>query len=104
MKTGQIPDAIKDASDSILKEIIECMDCKQAYRVIEMELAFLRQEKLPIPRQCPDCRHKERMSQRAKAFLYKRKCQCNGSGETASLNQRSHRYINQTTHLHGAEP
>src|SRR3989344_9322370 len=113
---NQLPDAIEDVQDSILKEIIECAECKparpddsgrsggQAYRIIEMELAVLRQEKLPIPRPCPHWPPNERISQRAKAFLYKRKCQCNGSGETASLNQRSHRYMNSATHPHGADP
>ena len=90
MTAAQIPDAIEDlpaqagVPDSILKEILECMDCKQAYRIIEMELAFLRQEKLPIPRQCVDCRHQMRISQRAKAFLYHRQCaKCSVPFETA---------------------
>src|SRR3989338_1841799 len=98
MKTGQIPDAIKDASDSILKEIIECMDCKQAYRVIPMELAFLRQEKLPIPRQCPDCRHNERIDQRASAFIEPRKCDCHGVTSSNGV------YQNFATHFHGSDP
>ena len=94
----QIPDAIEDVPDSILKEIIECIECKQAYRVIEMELAFLRQEHLPIPRQCPDCRHNERIAQRAKAFLYHRHCQCN------SLSGSTTKYQNFAKHDHGMAP
>lgn len=97
MLAGQIPDAIEDVPDSILKEIIECTDCKQPYRIIEMELAFLRQEKLPIPRQCIDCRHNERIAQRAKAFLYHRKCDCNGITPSRG-------YVNQAKHFHGEAP
>ena len=82
MNAGQIPDAIENVPDSILKEILECIECKQPYRIIKMEVAFLRQEKIPIPRQCIDCRHHERISQRAKAFLYHRQCQCNNSSYT----------------------
>ena len=96
MLATQIPDAIEDVSDAILKDIIECADCKQVYRIIEMELAFLRQEKLPIPRQCIDCRHNERISQRAKAFLYERKCDC--------MTLRATRYTNSAEHFHGDEP
>lgn len=94
MTAAQIPDAIEDVKDSVLKEILECIECKKAYRIIEMELAFLRQEKLPIPRQCIDCRHNERIAQRAKVFLYHRKCDCN----------RTNKYKNQTKHFHGENP
>ena len=97
MTAAQIPDAIEDVPDSILKEILECIECKQAYRVIEMELAFLRQEKLPILRQCVDCRHQERITQRAKAFLYHRACGCRGKASTKG-------YTNTTTHIHGDAP
>ena len=97
MANDQLPDAIEDVPDSILKEIIECAECKQAYRIIEMELAFLRQEKLPIPRQCIDCRHNERIAQRAKAFLYHRRCMCN------SLRGSTPQYRNFAKHEHGTD-
>lgn len=98
MTADQIPDAIEDVPDSITKEIIECENAKQAkprteqacsgtgaYRIIPMELAFLRLEKIPIPRQCIDCRHNERISQRAKAFLYHRQCQCAGPASSNGI-------------------
>lgn len=97
MTAPQIPDAIEDVSDTMLKEILECTECKQAYRIIEMELAFLRQEKLPIPRQCIDCRHNERISQRAKAFLYHRRCDCRGLASTKG-------YTNNAVHFHDSDP
>ena len=98
IKPENIPDAIEDVPDSITKEILECIQCKKAYRIIDMELAFLRQEKLPIPRQCIDCRHNERISQRAKAFLYHRACECKGGGSGNGI------YQNATKHSHGESP
>ncbi len=96
MTALQIPDAIEEVPDSILKEILECVQCKRAYRIIKMELDFLRQEKLPVPRQCVDCRHNERISRRAKAFLYHRSCQCAGKKSSNGV------YANFGTHFHGA--
>ncbi len=63
LKTADIPDHIKDASDSILKETIECKTCGKGFRVIPMELKFLRERNLPLPRECPFCRIQEKFSQ-----------------------------------------
>ena len=98
LKSEDIPDAIEDISDSILNELLECMICKKAYRVIPMELAFLRNEKLPIPRQCIDCRYADRISQRAKVLLYHRKCECGGVISENGV------YENAVTHSHGPTP
>lgn len=57
-----IPDNIKDVGDSILKEVIECKRCGRGYKIIEMELQFLRKIKLPIPRECPFCRINEKLN------------------------------------------
>ena len=68
---------INDISSDILKEIIECADCKRAYRIISSELDFLKYNKIPLPRYCVDCRHKKRISQRNKNKLHSRPCMCN---------------------------
>src|SRR3989344_7747984 len=98
MPSEKIPDAIEDVPDTVTKEILECIECKKAYRIISAELSFLRSEKLPIPRTCADCRHKERISQRAKAFLYKRACQCSGAKSSNGV------YSNFAAHFHNADP
>lgn len=95
---NDLPDAIEDVPDTITKENLECIKCKNVYRIIPMELEFLKSIKMPIPRQCNNCRHKERISQRAKAFLYHRKCECNGA---TSLNEV---YTNAGKHFHGSTP
>jgi hypothetical protein len=70
----ELPDNIEDIGSEILKEIIKCEKCGRAYRVIEPELQFLKQMKIPVPRWCVDCRHYDRISQRNRAVFYNRKC------------------------------
>lgn len=69
-----LPNSIADVGPEILKEIIKCEKCGQAYRIIEAELQFLKQMKIPVPRTCVDCRHYDRISQRNRAVFYDRKC------------------------------
>ena len=39
-KARELPDSINEVSDQILKEVIECENCKNAYRILENELIF----------------------------------------------------------------
>lgn len=61
-KSEDIPDNIKDVGDSILNEVIECDKCGRGYKIIEMELRFLRKMNLPIPHKCPFCRMNEKLN------------------------------------------
>lgn len=56
MKAAALPDHIKDAPDSILNEVIECASCGRGFKMISMELTFLREMNVPLPRECPFCR------------------------------------------------
>ena len=87
-----IPDSINDIQDSLLKEIIECATCKKAFRIIPAELSLLRRFGFPIPRKCPNCRYKERMSRINPPFLYHRKCHCAGEKSENGI------YTNTGTH------
>ena len=70
-----LPDNIKDATDEILKEIIECSKCKRGFRITKMELSFLRRMNLPLPRECPFCRIGRKFDEWVKEFrLVKRIC------------------------------
>ncbi len=101
MSATALPDAISDVAEGITKEIIQCSECKRAYRIIEPELQFLKQVKIPIPRTCVDCRHKARISQRNRSKIYPRKCMCSG---TKNLQQTTNnKYTNIAVHFHGAE-
>lgn len=91
-----LPDHIKDINDAVLKEIIKCLFCGKAYRIIQMEFDFLRRMSLPLPRLCPNCRYLERIKHRNPPKFYHRRCTCRG---TASENGV---YENQTSHFHGS--
>jgi hypothetical protein len=76
LQAKNIPDSIKDITEQITKEIIQCENCKRAYRIILPEFNFLKQSNIPLPRTCVDCRHDARISQRNKSELYSRVCMC----------------------------
>lgn len=77
--TTQIPDAITEVSPSITSEILACEQCNKNYRIIIQELQFYKEQKLPIPRVCPECRHHNRNALRSPRNVWTRQCsKCNG--------------------------
>lgn len=96
-KASELPDSI-DNDDSILKEIIECENCKRAYRVLENELIFLRRENLPLPTLCSDCRFDRRIKDRLKLKLSRMSCMCGGDHDKTGV------YKNTVRHFHGDVP
>lgn len=85
ISADDLPDSINDVDDSILKEAIGCEHkgkcqhlCTVAFRITPNELTYYRKYNLPLPRICPSCRTFERLSQRTKLELFRRKCQCAG--------------------------
>src|SRR5205814_655633 len=84
------------------KEIIGCIQCGRAYRVIPMEFNFLRRIGLPIPRKCPECRFHERFAFANPPKLWSGKCQCNGA--TSDKRQATrYEYQNSIGHFHGKD-
>lgn len=55
-QAADLLDNIKDVDDSILKEVIGCSSCERGFKIIPMEIQFLRRMNLPLPRECPTCR------------------------------------------------
>ena len=115
LKSEDISDHIKDITDGILNQIIQCAhaplggetakcneQCTQAFRIIPQELDFLRKMNLPIPRLCPNCRHYQRIKQRNPLKLWHRRCQCAGltSDPSTSSGQGTYVYTNTADHLH----
>jgi len=91
LKPEQIPDDIKDVSDSILKEALRCIDCGKNYNIIKPELDFYKKENISVPRQCPDCRYKGRIALRPMRKLWHRKCMkpgCTNEFETSYAPER----------------
>ncbi|MDP3971247.1 MAG: zinc-ribbon domain containing protein [bacterium] len=72
----QIPDDIVDVSEKITQNLLSCIDCEKNYKIVAQELALYKQMILPIPRKCPDCRHRERIKQRNPRQLWYRQCMC----------------------------
>ena len=93
----QLPQSAVDATDSILNEVIECGQCKNAFRIVAGELSFLQKEKLPLPVCCADCRTKNRIAQRLPNRQTSRVCACKGASAQGAL------YQNKQNHQHGAD-
>lgn len=63
MQAKDLPDHIREVKDNILKETISCGGCGRGYRIIMIELDFLRRMNLPLPRECPFCRVNSKLNQ-----------------------------------------
>lgn len=70
---------ITETPDSVTKEILECVHCRKNYNIIFAELEIYRRMKIPIPRECPDCRYSNRVNMRPPRRLWHRQCSCNSS-------------------------
>jgi len=73
-QTYKVPEDIKKVPGSITKEILACRICGKNFKIIPQELKFYRSMGLPIPHNCPDCRHVARMALRNPRILHIRKC------------------------------
>ncbi len=101
LQSNDLPDHIKDVSESILDEVIACPNngqeitqCTKAYRIIKPELEFLKNNNIALPRYCSNCRHYTRLKQRNPFKLWHGKCQCNG------LYEKNKKYKNTIKHAH----
>jgi hypothetical protein len=96
----KIPDDIKDIDESICKQILTCEKSGQQYKIIPFEFTFYKEQNLPIPRHCPDQRHKDRMAARNPRKLWLRNCEkCNKSIQTTySQDRPEHIYCEECYH------
>ena len=93
LQADQLPDHIRDASDSLISETIQCKhdakcndQCTTAFRITTDELAFYRQMNIALPKLCPNCRHYERIRRRNPMKPWHRSCMkpgCPNEFETA---------------------
>jgi hypothetical protein len=87
--TIDLPDNIKDVTDTVLKEILKCEACGKNYQIIPKELQFLKRFNLPIPRHCPLCRDRSRIKQLNPMEVYNRKCEkCSVDIQTSYASER----------------
>ncbi len=76
IRITDLADSITDCTDEILKEVLACTDCKRNYKIVKAELDFYKQQQIPIPDRCPDCRHLARTHYRSGYELVERGCMC----------------------------
>ena len=74
LQPEDIPDHIRDVSDSVTLEILRCIACKRNYKIIEQELQFYRKMNIPLPRKCFYCRHQNRIIRRGPYKFWTRNC------------------------------
>ena len=73
----ELPKSIKDISiENIIKNIYTCSDCKKNYRIIQSEAEFYKRLEIPLPHECPDCRHTRRIEECGPNKLWPRSCMC----------------------------
>lgn len=91
LPSEEIPDSITDAPDSILNEILSCVECKRNYKIVQNELNFYRKHSIPIPRKCFYCRNSARLKLENPFKLWHRKCMkegCKNEFETSYASDR----------------
>lgn len=69
-----LEDDIDETENAILNEKICCKNCKKEYKIIEPEYNFYKRIKIPVPHECQNCRHKERMEKRNPRHIWTREC------------------------------
>jgi len=85
-----IPDSIHYINNDFIDEIIQCK-CGKFYKIVEGELQLLKRFGIPIPRDCPDCRHMVRIKRVNPPKLWHRKCMkegCQNEFETSYAPER----------------
>ena len=88
-QTYIIPDTISEVSDNILQEILACESCGKNFKIMALELEFYRKSNIPLPHNCPNCRHKVRMQMRNPYRLWDRQCmKCNADIKTSYSPER----------------
>ena len=80
LKATGISDMIQDVPETLVKEILACVDCGRNYKVIAQELAFYKKIGVPVPRQCTECRHHARNKRAGERVLHHRQCMCSLAG------------------------
>ncbi len=75
-----IPDSISQIDESILREVLACIDCGKNFKIISQEFEFYKKMNVPLPRRCFDCRHMSRMHLRNPRHLWNRQCMCDRGG------------------------
>ncbi len=81
----KLPKDIKDADENIINEIIGCIhmgdcghQCTVAFKITSDEFQFYKNNGIPLPEMCPNCRHYSRLNERNPVKLWHRSCMKEG--------------------------
>ncbi|MFH1218318.1 MAG: hypothetical protein V1679_00560 [Candidatus Peregrinibacteria bacterium] len=74
IKAKDLPDNIKDVTDDILTQAIECEETQKLFRLTPQELKFYQKNSLPLPRKHYVKRHHDRFHKRNPRKFYSRAC------------------------------
>lgn len=73
-QTSEIPQKISEVPDDIVNDVLKCISCARSYKILNQELTFYRDMKIPIPRKCNECRYLTRVARRNPRKLWNREC------------------------------
>ena len=90
LKPENIPDNIDEVGDSILEEVLVCINCKRNYKIVQNEYLFYKKMKIPIPRRCFYCRHEARIKRRNPFKLWHRQCMCGSPSSPSTTAKHDH--------------
>jgi hypothetical protein len=89
IKAEDIPDRIQEVGEGILQEVLGCRhaqscshQCFSVFRLTQDELNYYKQNTIPLPDLCPNCRHYERFAHVPPPKLWKRSCMCTEENHT----------------------
>lgn len=89
-----LPDTIAAIPETITKEVLACTQCAKNYRIIPQELKVYRERGFPLPRFCPECRHKKRFQMRNGYKFWNRACaHCQKTMQTTYAPQRPEKVV-----------
>ncbi len=74
VQMSEVPDSICDINEDYIKNIFTCKTCTKNYNITPDEFSFYKRETIPLPHKCPDCREKDRITQRLPRKLWHRAC------------------------------
>lgn len=78
-----IPDTIGEVDDAITDKVLTCSETGKKYKITPKEMSFHKKQNIPLPRMCPDERHRKRMALKSQRMLYTRLCNhCGATLET----------------------
>ncbi len=69
-----IPDKVNETTEDIVKKILTCETCGKNYKIILQEFSYYKRLGLPVPHECPSCRHQGRLALRNPRKLWDRTC------------------------------